>query len=190
MSISVNESQLPAVLDTLREKLDNAIGSSVFVSIMQEMLKNCNVTGWKQNGDDYHLTLKHSIKAVHPESGRKIFYLEKELVLRFIPSKLTIFFPRVRDLHGRIKNNELSALDGTDKKLGTIWAEQEVSLLFTTQTYTAAVYSMRWDAKEKKVKVISIDDSWAHEGKLQTETLTLEQQVKRWTSRNFETTKL
>lgn len=186
MSISVNENRLPAVLNTLQETLDDKIGQGVFVPIMEKMLENCNVTGWEQEENHYRLTLEQPIKATHPESGRKVFYLEKEVLLGILPSKMTIYFPKVRNLHLKIKSNEVSRLDGTDKKLSTIWAEQKVAFI----TYTAAVYSMRWDPSESKVKVNSIDDSWAHGGKLQTEILTLDQSIKRWSSRNFAATEI
>jgi hypothetical protein len=189
MSLEIsNHIHLSAVLETLQEELDDKIGQAVFVPIMENMLQNCNVTGWVKEEGNYRLTFATPIKAIHPKSGRKRFYFEDEFVLKILPNKFTIYFPKVRFLHNDIKaKKEGAKLDPTDKKLNTLWAEMDVFIL---GTYTAAVYSMRWDSEVSRLKVSSIDDAGSHKGILQTEELTLDQSIKRWASRTFTSTKL
>jgi hypothetical protein len=169
--------ELAQFLDTIKENLDDKIGSPIFRPLWKTIFKGVEVESWKEEEDGvYRLTLNSTIKAARPDKEGETFIFEKEILIEFGDRR--IIFPTVLEYKNSGKD-----LDVNNKNLNAIWAEKHKF----GSLYTGVGYSTRWDTKTETFISDNINDAgWMFQSMATPRTKTMQESVTDWNDRGRE----
>ncbi len=139
-----------AFFNTIQEKLDCHIGEKVFTQLFKAALEGCEVVSWQPEKEKhtYRLILESAYQT--QITAGKTFYLEKEILCRFVPENHEIVLPKVLEY-----KDSGQGIDPKNKNLNAIWASEKWGFF----VYTGVGYSIQWEKEARKITTLNINDA-------------------------------